>query len=75
MNALDEVKSNTKCYNKHMTDEFLDTLSPFGLIAFCHPWDREDLLKMMVEDGIISKNEMNSHISKMKKNYGHRKIA
>ena len=41
-NLTKKMRKNAKCYNKHMTDEYLDKLSVEEVYAFTHPLDRPD---------------------------------
>lgn len=40
---LNEIKSNAKSYNKHLTDNYLGRLSAMALLGQSHPLDRKDL--------------------------------
>ena len=42
---IKKMRKNAKCYNKHMTDEYLDKLWPNELFAFTHPLDRSDFVR------------------------------
>lgn len=42
MELIKEIRRHVKAYNKYLTDDFLETLSPARLIGFCHPIYRDN---------------------------------
>jgi hypothetical protein len=45
MNTRSRMKQNAKAYNKHLTDEQLDSYNTQRLLALTHPLDRSEFAK------------------------------
>ncbi|MFP4025769.1 MAG: hypothetical protein ACLFVR_14695 [Thiohalospira sp.] len=57
MNVLDTMKQEAKCYNKHLSDTYLDTLTPLELLAYCHPFERAEYVIKLNKEGLITDTE------------------
>ena len=58
MDILKQIKTSAKCYNRFITDEYLDQSTPLIQLAFVHPFDRDDFAKQLKTDGLISEEEL-----------------
>ncbi len=61
MELLKEIKMEARAYNKCLTDEYLDNLTPTELLGVCHPFHREEYLSRLVKQGLITEEEKKSY--------------
>ncbi len=57
MDIIKKLRANIKSYNRHMTDEYLDSLTYVEQLRLTHPFDRVDLTRELKNEGIITDNE------------------
>lgn len=50
--TIERMKSNAKAYNKHLTDEYLNELSPSRLLCFTHPLERVKFAEELRKSGV-----------------------
>lgn len=48
-----QMKANAKAFNRHLTDGYLEILTIYDLLAFCHPIERADFIRKLGEEGFL----------------------
>jgi len=50
--TIERMKSNAKSCNIHLTDEYLNELTPSRLLCFTHPLERRDFADELRKAGV-----------------------
>ena len=57
MSIIKEIHQSIKCYHKRMPDSYLQELNWVGLLAWVHPFERDDFAMRLKQENYITKEE------------------
>ncbi len=65
MKAKKYIRHNAKSYNKHLTDEYFDSLTEVQKLGLAHPVERVDLARMLIAEKSVELKNAKSEVEIM----------
>jgi hypothetical protein len=57
MTTIELARQNVKGVNRFITDEYLDSLTVEGILAFCSPIERSHFEQKLKREGVIKEDK------------------